>query len=230
MSVWQPGEAIVRREVWRGHPWAAIPAIVVRDAPELLVLYIPEGAPFGFAECPLGPHPWSGFRHWHGHGVLMLQRPADAYAVFVFWRGEPRVFAQWYLNLQAPFRRTSIGIDTLDHTLDLWSADGETWHWKDEEKLAECVAQGRLTAGEAAAIHAEGARLHAELREDGRWWDDAWATWTPDPEWEVPALRDDWEREPTSAPRRRRAARDVSTRDRAGRPRPRSVRLRRRRR
>lgn len=128
----------------------------------------------------------------------MLQRPGDAYAVFVFWRGEPRTFAQWYLNLQAPFRRTSIGIDTVDHTLDLWSSDGETWHWKDEETLGECVSQGRLTASEAAAIHAEGVRLHAQLRASGRWWDDAWANWTPDPTWDVPTLRDDWDSEPTT--------------------------------
>jgi len=29
----------------------------------------------------------------------MLHRPADAYAVWVFWRGPARAFHCWYLNL-----------------------------------------------------------------------------------------------------------------------------------
>ena len=54
---WQPWQPIVRREVWHGRPWLGIPVYVVSDEPELLVTYIPERAPFGFAEgdWPGGP-------------------------------------------------------------------------------------------------------------------------------------------------------------------------------
>jgi hypothetical protein len=161
--MWQPGQAIVRREVWRGLAYAAIPAVVVSDEPGLLAVYVPEGAPFGFndAEWPPGPHPWRRYGAWQGHGVLMLQRPAEASAILVFWEGEPRRFARWYLNLQAPFRRTKIGLDTLDHTLDLWSTDGRTWHWKDEEMLERRVADAYFTAEEGGAIRAEAERFLA---------------------------------------------------------------------
>ena len=46
---WEQGEQIVRREVWRGRPWLlATVVVVVEDAPELLVTYLPEEAPFAF--------------------------------------------------------------------------------------------------------------------------------------------------------------------------------------
>lgn len=54
----QPGEAIIRREVWRGEPKVGWAGIVVEDSPSLLALYIPEGSPLAFAdEFFGGPHP-----------------------------------------------------------------------------------------------------------------------------------------------------------------------------
>jgi Protein of unknown function (DUF402) len=193
--MWQRGEAIVRRDVWRGLPYAALPVVVVGDEPDLLAVYLPEGAPFGFndSEWPYGPHPWRRYGAWRGHGVLMLQRPADAYAVWVFWEGEERRFARWYINLQAPFRRTSIGFDSLDHTLDLWSTDGRTWHLKDEEVFEQRVADGYFTAEEGAAIRAEAERFLSDVRTNGPWWDETWADWRPDPLWPVPRLPAGWE-------------------------------------
>jgi hypothetical protein len=194
--MWQRGEAIVRREVWRGKPYAALPVLVVADEPELLAVYLPEGAPFAFddGDWPPGPHPWRRYGAWQGHGVLMLQRPADASAVWVFWEGNPRRFSRWYLNLQAPFRRTKIGFDSLDHVLDLWSTDGRTWHVKDEETFAQRVADGYFTADEGAAIRAEAERFVADVRKNGPWWDEAWADWRPDPLWAVPSVPSGWAR------------------------------------
>jgi hypothetical protein len=194
--VWQRGEAIVRREVWRGTPYAALPVVVVRDEPELLAVYLPEGAPFAFndGKWPYAPHPWRHYGAWQGHGVLMLQRPADAFAIWVFWAGESRRFARWYVNLQAPFRRTKIGFDSLDHTLDLWSTDARTWHVKDEEAFEQRVADGYFTAAQGAAIRVAAERFLLDVRTNGPWWDEAWADWRPDPLWPVPVVPPGWER------------------------------------
>lgn len=188
----------MRREVWRGRPWAAMPVLVVRDEPDLLATYIAEGAPLGFAEgdFPGGAHPWSGKAAWRGHGALLLQRPAEGHSIIVFWRGREREFAGWYVNFQAPYRRTPIGFDTLDHELDIWIPDGgEEWVWKDREKLEQSVADGRFARAEAEAVRAEGERVAAELDAGRRWWDESWAGWAPDPAWTVPALRADWTRQ-----------------------------------
>jgi hypothetical protein len=177
MPAWRPGNVIVRRDVWRGLPYTVMPVVVVLDEPELLAVYLPEGAPLGFPESgwPGGRHPWSAFSSWQGHGVLMLQRPGDAYAVWAFWEGPGRAFSRWYVNLQDPFRRTSLGFDTLDHELDLWSPDGRTWHRKDDERLDQRVAEGLFTPAEAEGIRREADRLLAELRAHGAWWDEGWA-------------------------------------------------------
>jgi hypothetical protein len=192
MSRRERGDALVFRNVWRGRPWVAIGANVVRDQPDLIALYVPEGAPFGFAPVAPIPHPWEGRESWTGHGLLMLHRPGEAYAVWVFWDGPQRAFSRWYVNFQAPVVRSSVGFDTLDHELDLWSADGETWHWKDEELLDQRVAEGLFTADEAATIRADGRGVRSELETAGPWWDRRWAEWSPNAAWPRPTLDGVW--------------------------------------
>jgi hypothetical protein len=188
--VWQAGETIVRREVRNdGWAWLEVPVVVVRDEPELLATFMPTGTPFTF---PPGPetHPWAGRECWQGHGMLMLQRPGDSYAVWVFWHGEEREFRSWYLNLQEPFRRTAVGYDTQDLELDLILQPDGRIEWKDDELLDVRVAESRFTQDQARAIRAEGRRLEAELATRGHWWDAWWALWEPDPAWdEAPPVR-----------------------------------------
>jgi Protein of unknown function (DUF402) len=185
----------VRREVWRGRPWAGFAMTVVRDEPDELVLYLAEGTAFAFPEgdWPGGRHPWHGRPAWVGHGVLHLHRPGDPYSIWAFWDGPDRRFAGWYVNLQAPFRRSERAIDTLDHELDIWIPEGGGRRWKDEDLLEASVATGRFTREEVAAIRADGKAVLAELDAGRRWWSDEWRTWTPDPAWTVPELPDDWE-------------------------------------
>ena len=83
---------------------------------------------------------------WQGHGVLMLQRPGERYAVWHFWHGAERAFAGWYVNLQEPFRRTPIGYDTYDLELDIWIPAAGGWSFKDDELLDVRVQEGRFTA------------------------------------------------------------------------------------
>jgi hypothetical protein len=186
---WDTGDVILRREVLNdGRPWAEWPVIVVRDDPDLLVTYTPTGAPFRFPEGASQVHAWHGKQSWHGHGVLMLQRPDEAHAVWVFWRGEPRDFWGWYVNLQEPFRRTQFGYDTQDLELDIWVPAAGPWKWKDDELLDQRVQEGRYTEEQVAATREEGRRVAAELDAGRHWWDDGWATWEPDPAWPTPTF------------------------------------------
>jgi hypothetical protein len=182
--MWSEGETILRREVLNdGRPWVETPVVVVRDEPELLASYIPTGAPFHFPEgdwpTPNGRHPWHGRTGWEGHGVLMLQRPNEAHAVWVFWHGPERAFHGWYVNLQEPFRRTAEGFDTQDHELDIWVPAEGPWVLKDDELLDVRVREGRFTQDQANAFRAEAARITSDLDAGRRWWDDAWASWAP---------------------------------------------------
>ena len=189
----RPGEAIVRREVWRGEPKVGWAGIVVEDSPSLLALYMPGGSPLAFAADFFGsPHPWSGRSRWEGHGVLQLQQPGEMHAVWVFWHGVAREFRGWYVNLQEPFRRERRGFDTQDLELDIVVDLEGGWRYKDDEVLDAWIGRGRWTADEVSAIRREGAAIASELAAGRRWWSDDWATWEPEPGWEVPTLPPDW--------------------------------------
>ncbi len=196
---WKPGESIVRREVLHGRPWLGTTVFVVADDSELLVTYLPEAAPFAFPDgswpTATGRHPWHGKTAWKGHGVLMLQRPDEPYAVWHFW-GEPaRTFSGWYVNLQRPFRRTPIGFDTQDLELDVWiPADNiGAWSFKDDELLETRVREGRFTAAEVVDIRRTGAEIGAMLDAGAPWWDDGWSRWAPPPEWISQPLPEGWD-------------------------------------
>jgi hypothetical protein len=181
--MWSEGDVIVRREVRNdGWAWLEVPVVVVRDEPELLATYLPEGAPFTF---PPGPevHPWTDRDCWQGHGVLMLHRPGESHAVWVFWDGPEREHAAWYLNIQEPFRRTAHGYDTQDLELDVVVHPDGRVELKDDELLDVRVQEGRFTQDQARAIRAEGARIQRDLAFGRRWWDPYWALWEPDPAW-----------------------------------------------
>jgi hypothetical protein len=193
---WRPGDRIVRRELCLGRPWLGQAAIVVADADDLLALYIAGDSELAYpdGDWPGGRHPWHGKDRWRGHGVLQLQRPDEAHAVWLFWQGPERSLRCWYVNLQAPFRRTAAGIDTEDHELDIVIEPDGAWRFKDDEWLDEWVRLGRWTEAEVAAIRAEGARVAADLEAGRRWWDEDWAGWRPDPEWCGGDLPTGWER------------------------------------
>ena len=193
---WQPGDPIVRRELCLGKPWLGQAVVVVEDSDELLALYVAEGSELAYpdGDWPGGRHPWHGKDRWRGHGVLQLQRPDEAHAVWLFWRGPKRSLAVWYLNLQAPFRRTPRGVDTMDHELDIVIEPNGRWRFKDEELLDDWIRLGRWTEAEVAAIRAEGARIAAELEAGRRWWSEDWADWQPDPAWRGGDLPEGWER------------------------------------
>jgi len=196
---WKPGESVVRREVLHGRPWMGTTVFVVSDELDLLVTYLPEGAPFGFPDGPwptvTGRHPWHGKARWEGHGVLMLQRPRDHYAVWHFWEEPERVFSGWYLNLQRPFRRTPIGYDTQDLELDVWipAANDAAWSFKDDNLLETRVREGRFTAAEVEAIRRVGAEIATMLEAGVQWWDGDWSSWSPPAGWEATPLRDGWD-------------------------------------
>ena len=208
---WTPGEVIVRREVLGLQPrevttpqpaagvWTALPVVVVEDSPDQLVTYIAPGAPMSFPPGPWptpdGLHPWHGRDAWEGHGCLMVQRPEDHFAIWHFWDGPDRTFQCWYLNIQTAAVRTAIGFDTQDHELDIVVLPDGRHIVKDDEVMDDRVREGRFSPELVAWVRAYGATLVERYLADGRWWDDSWAHWEPDPAWIGPRLPADWQRD-----------------------------------
>lgn len=193
---WSYGDVVVHRHLCGERCWCGIPVYVVEDAPELVAVYLPSGAPFRFVPGPwpteTGMHPWHPAESWSGHGMLMLQRPGDPYGVWLFWRGDERELVAWYLNIHE-WSRVPDGFAIRDLELDVVLRPDGSYVFKDEDLVDFRVAEGRMSAADAEHARAVGRDLAAMLDRGERWWSDEWASWTPPPEWAVPPpLPEDW--------------------------------------
>lgn len=198
--MWEPGDPIVLREVWNGQVFEARPASVVADLPLQTTLFVAPFIRCGVAiddadvELRFPDRPWHLYVRERGEfGVLSFAWPDTPYSVLLLSEpdGSPR---GWYVNLQTPLERTSIGFDTVDHLLDvLIPLDRSSWTWKDEDELAEGIALGLFTEGDAAWLRYWGERgvEHVLLRLPP--FDEAWEDWRPDPAWPVPELLSGWD-------------------------------------
>jgi hypothetical protein len=188
------------------------PCSVVRDDAELVALYIPRGATFKtWAVAPAPPN-WQPVRQltdalWR-RDTLRLMYPGAHHSVWVSWasEGSERRFHGYYINMEEPFRRTEIGFDTNDHTLDVVVAPDRSWEWKDKQELAARIQQGVYSAEFAAAVRAEGERLVAALERNAPPFSDGWERWLPPSEWRIPGLPADWDTLPATLWERRRWA------------------------
>ncbi len=157
----------------------AWPYHVVADRDDLLALHIPRGSIYkrwarGAAGRELVDDVWR-------RDVLRLMFPGQHHSIWLFWSDDDeRAFSAYYVNMEEPFRRTPLGVDTNDHTLDVMVTPEHEWRWKDAEQMAERVEQGVFSAEFAAAVQAEGERVIEVIERRGSPFSDGWEQWQPD--------------------------------------------------
>jgi hypothetical protein len=196
----EPGETVVLREIWDGRVWYARPAVVVLDDPNVTMLHVP---PRVLCKEPVGPdgaplripaESWDlrdterGDR-WN----LSFAFPETPYAVILGF-DEGSALDTYYVNLQAPLRRSETGFDTTEYLLDVTiPPDRSSWEWKDEDELAEAVARGWFTDEDVAWLRFWGEKAveRVLLREPP--FDEDWEDWRPDPGWGSPELTPGWD-------------------------------------
>lgn len=198
---WNPGDHVVLRGVRHGKLWFAIMATVVQDSPDLTVLYWPVGTP----NRTLGKRPTVEDLNstaaielvegiWEKTDVLMLVTPGASHSIYVMWDPGHTRFRCWYVNLQAPLRRTSVGFDTMDHVLDIViRPDRSEWWWKDEDEFEDAIAVGLYSSEEARSIRSEGERVLDMMQQNQAPFCDGWEEWSPPEEWEIPEFPEDWD-------------------------------------
>ena len=210
---WQPGDEVVLRYITRQErPGMSWPARVVEDRDDLLALFIPNGAV---------TKQWRGVRDSMGQPVtrelvdipwrrdtLRLMYPGEDYSIWLSWRDEDgeRVFHGYYINVEEPFRRTPIGVDTNDHTLDVVVQPDLSWAWKDEDQLAERAANGVYVPDFAKRVRATAERALEILERRDHPFDGSLAEWMPDAGWAIPRLIEGWNELPATLWPDRRSA------------------------
>lgn len=209
MRAFTVGEHITHRSVDREASviMTVTPHVVVCDGDDLIAAYLPAGAVGRRRSGQRGGGPrgrqllkWDGGHHestWTRTDVLMIHRPGDGFSLWSAWDASDRRPAWWYINLEEPWRRTSIGFDSRDLWLDLWRGPEEPeWHWKDEDELKWAIEVGSCSPSRAAAIRDEGERALDLIAKRRPPFDRDWAAWQPDPDWTVPVLSSEWKVEP----------------------------------
>jgi hypothetical protein len=199
---WRPGDAVVYRGVWRRTLWWATAVTVVQDDPELTALYWSAGTLQKLPARRLSPRDLLSTEQvelvdctWADTDVLALTTPGAAHAVYAMWEEGQIRFRCWYVDLQAPLRRMSMGFDTRDHLLDIViSPNRSEWRWKDEDEFKEAVAIGVFSPQEARTIRAEGERVIGLLEAEESPFCDGWEAWSPPAGWGIPAFPGDWDR------------------------------------
>ncbi|MFD8755403.1 DUF402 domain-containing protein [Kitasatospora sp. NPDC059577] len=158
-----PGSTAVRRDIAYGRVWTAMPYTVLADDGADLTMTARPGI------ASLAPSSWTTARragdvavrkrgiddlaagqweldHWVWRDTVVLSRfvAGEPYSVHRFLTPEGRPL-RWYVNFERPYRRTAIGIDTLDLFLDLViTPDLATHTWKDEDEYAQARRLGLI--------------------------------------------------------------------------------------
>ena len=130
--MWNPGDMIAWRGIYRDRVWHAQAVIVVKDSPSETVVALLPGteciAPEGYLQGKQSDKRRWNFKdrawslekyHWRTNRLLILLEPNEFYSTMFFWNEESNKFLCYYVNFQLPFWRSSSGIDTLDLDLDL---------------------------------------------------------------------------------------------------------------
>ena len=143
------------------------PCRVVEDSNELLALFIAAGSAYKAGpkrtaqakrtelrlDTPPDEYVWR-------NDTLRLMLPGQRHSVSLSWgRDGHRRLLKYFVNLEEPYRRTNVGFDTQDHTLDVEITPDLAWRWRDEAELDNHVAEGFYTAALAVAVRAEGQRV-----------------------------------------------------------------------
>ena len=205
--MWNLGDVIAWRGIYRNRVWHAQTVIVVKDTPEELVLTLLPGtecvAPEGYLQGKQTDKRRWNFKEtdwelenyvWRANRLLLLLEPEKFYSTMYFWNHERDEFLCYYVNFQLPFRRSHCGVDTLDLDLDLIINPDFSFEWKDVEDYRKAIEHGVILPEWIHGI--EDAKGDTFKRFERRQYpyDGSWLDWLPDPSWAPPKLPKNWDR------------------------------------
>jgi hypothetical protein len=181
LNYWNEGDTVILRNIARsdGSVTTAVPAIVICDERDLLAVYIAKGTPFKnnwvippeqrvasvAAIVPSAQRQHQNLLWWYNS--IRLYLPGNSYSIWLNF-DESGEFASYYCNLEAPFIRTELGIDTRDFALDIIAKPDGQWRWKDEDEFERRLEAGLDSPEHQARVRAAG-REFIRRFERGHW-------------------------------------------------------------
>jgi predicted RNA-binding protein associated with RNAse of E/G family len=202
----QPGDSAVLRYVLTdGRIEMCWPCRIVEDTDDLVALFIAAGSKYKAGQkrtaaqkraTPLPALP-AGEYVWRTD-TLRLMFPGKQHSVSLIWvdTDTGRQFSKYFVNMEEPFRRTPVGFDTQDHTLDIVVQPDLTWAWRDREELENHVREGFFTTNLAQSVRREGLTVIDEIRRGAHPCSFGWSEWQPGKDWETPVVSKGWDSTP----------------------------------
>jgi protein associated with RNAse G/E len=205
MNIWQQGTTLIIRNIARsdGTVTTALPAIVIEDTSVVLALYVPKGTVFK-NNWVIPPEQRvasvdavvaSAQRQYKEivatNNSIRLYLPGQRFAVGLTF-DETNDLISWYGNLEAPFIRTPIGIDSRDYALDVLVYPDGHWHWKDEEEFKRRLEVGIDSAAHQARVRAAGQEFIRRFENNLSPFSDGWQNWRYPTDWQARDLPDNW--------------------------------------
>lgn len=210
--MWHEGETILLRGMYGSCAVHVMSTCVIRDtASEIILAIWPDAecvAPSGYIHAKHGGHRgWDRWGEtlsgslgmerylWHTNRFLILLQPGKFYSLSYIWNAVSGEFSCYCVNFQLPFRRTRLGLDTLDLDLDIVIEPSYRWLWKDVEEYQLGIRSGAIRAEWVAAVERARAEVAGRLSDRLYSLDGSWLSWKPDVLWSPPQLPSDWEAE-----------------------------------
>ncbi len=201
------GETVVRRDMYRGRTWSEQALRVIEDSDVALVTACHPGAealwPSLYAKAhadgdrtmrteafdAMATGEWElAPGVWQETEVLLWKPPTAWFSINAFFTVAG--LRNWYVNFEHPTRRTDDGFHTFDLTVDLVvDPDLSTLTWKDEDEYSHVRRLGIVTDTEHRAVELARALVLAMLEERAGPFAEAdrWAAWRWNPPWPAPA-------------------------------------------
>ena len=199
------GQAVVRRDTFRGRLSSAWPARVVHDSGDELawatwpgVEILASTTQIASVRAPRDSPRYHSLRETADGTqslatdklkatILGLQTPDSYFSVYLFFDADG-LFRKWYVNFERPIQRTPIGFDTTDLILDLVIQPDRTHRWKDEEEYDYGREIGLVDDTDHMEIEKAKDRVFAMLDQCSGPFAEPWTRWKRDQSWTLPTL------------------------------------------
>lgn len=203
MKFWRDGDQVVIRYMLGAELIRVMPAIILSDSKNHTELYVPVGTRYLHRNRqrvngeilfgPTGPlrEDWAELQV-HTLDQVMIFYSGKRYSIWVRWNHDSGTFAGWYVDLQTPPRRTTLGFDTQDNDLDLVVDPDLTWTWKDQDDVDVMVEHGVWTPDDADLLLQDGCRVIRLIESRSDPFNKSWMNYVPDPSLEPPTLPASW--------------------------------------
>jgi protein associated with RNAse G/E len=206
-KMWQPGDVISWRGIYRNRIWHVQPTILVKDSPEEVVTTLlpgteciadenyPKGKKHSKRRWHFIEEDWHLARYtWQRNRLLLIFEPEKYYSTILFWNHASNEFLCYYINFQVPLQRNHCALDTLDLDLDIIINPDFTYEWKDEDDYEQAIERGVIFPEWIAGIERSKVEIFDRLEKRQYPFDGSWLNWMPEASWVPPELPEDWDK------------------------------------